>query len=430
LSNIDSACQSFLNNEMVYDDQGFLLHLLPVITSRKQRRQKRRQIFKVVKVIGRAANSKVDRLGVLQKIASMNEDIFKRYFRLCRSDFYALLEQIQPLLLAAGEESYRQAARSSGSPVYIELRLAAALRFLAGGSYLDIAFAFCISIKSIMTYIWIVLEAINEVLDNIKFPFGDETGLRRLERGFMDICKDKLPGTVAAGDGVVFKIRKPTVREADEDVRSFFNRKGYYGFSMQAFVGPDCKFLSISSRLCSSSHDATQYEVSDFAHAIRTGKLASWAHIVLDEAYANRPQELTPFRGRRLDVRKDTFNYYLSLHRQVVERAFGMLVGRWGVFWRPLRVAFERIPLLIAVCCKLHNVCVDRFGTAAAKIARGDCQPGDAATVMYTAETGMFRGRRTDLEHTATRNDLADRLQNMGFVRPPHSLWSRLFRPQ
>ena len=103
---------------------------------------------------------------------------------------------------------------------------------------------------------------------------------------------------------------------------------------MQAFVDAKTRFLSISMKMCSSTHDSTAYMASDLSEAIRSGKLASWAHIVLDEAYPNRSQELSPYRGRNLDIWQDSFNYHLSLHRQCVERAFGILIQRWGVFWR------------------------------------------------------------------------------------------------
>ena len=81
--------------------------------------------------------------------------------------------------------------------------------------------------------------------------------------------------------------------------------------------------------------------MTQLSHAIKNGKLASDYHIVLDDAYSCTDQELTPWKGRALPPDKDAFNYYLSLHRQVVERAFGLLIQRWGIFWRPLRVEME-----------------------------------------------------------------------------------------
>jgi hypothetical protein len=202
---------------------------------------------------------------------------------------------------------------------------------------------------------------------------------------------------------------------------------GAYG--MQAFVDSSCVFRNLSMKLCSSVHDSTAYIVSDLAIAIRAGKLPSWAHIVLDEAYPCRNQELSPFKGRNLELYKDSFNYHLSLHRQVVERAFGLLVQRWGVFWRPLRVAFKRIPLLIRVCCRLHNLCIQRFGHGESiRVARGDVRPTDIASVLYTDGTGLFRGRRSDRDVSNVRDSIVERLRQLGKIRPAHSRFSRVAR--
>jgi hypothetical protein len=121
------------------------------------------------------------------------------------------------------------AENSSGSSCKPKTKLACALRFLAGASYLDLSFAFGIYYKTVMTYVWEAVEAIDELLDNIHFPIEDELKLRELEQGFLSICGGKFPGTVAAGDGVVFRMDKPNKEEVNGDVASFFTRKGFYG---------------------------------------------------------------------------------------------------------------------------------------------------------------------------------------------------------
>ena len=246
----------------------------------------------------------------------------------------------------------------------------------------------------------------------------------------MKISGGVFQGTVAAGDGVVFRMQRPCREAVDGDVASFFTRKGYYAYGMQAFVDSSCKFLSISMKMCASTHDSTAYLVSDVSNAIRAGRLPSWAHIVLDEAYTNTRQELSPYRGRNLDVWMDSFNYHLSLHRQCIERAFGILVQRWGVFWRPLRVAYRRVPLLIRVSCRLHNFCVEKMGTPTyVEVARGDVRMGDIASPLFTDGTGgNHRGRRSDLEETDTRRSLTNKLCALGITRPAHSRFSRVER--
>jgi hypothetical protein len=87
------------------------------------------------------------------------------------------------------------------------------------------------------------LEAIDQKLTNIEFPLEDED----LEKGFMSISGGVFKGTVAAGDGIVFRMDRPTNKEVDGDVSSFFTRKGFYAYGVQAFVDSSCKFLSIAA---------------------------------------------------------------------------------------------------------------------------------------------------------------------------------------
>jgi hypothetical protein len=247
--------------------------------------------------------------------------------------------------------------------------------------------------------------AIDMQLDNINFPYSDEVQLRKLEQTFLKYCKGAFPGTVAAGDGIVFRTQKPSVADTDGDVRDFFNRKGFYAHALQAFVDGDCKFLHLSMKVCASTHDGTAYLMTGLSETIKQGKLAEWAHVVLDEAYKCRDQELSPWKGKNLPQEKDTFNYYLSLHRQCVERSFGLLVGKWGIFWRPLRFSPEVNGRVITVCCKLHNLCLESEGNSTSFYEVSPCdinwQRGDNgspdATVLFTDGVTVKSGSRTDL---------------------------------
>jgi len=163
--------------------------------------------------------------------------------------------------------------------------------------------------------------------------------------------------------------------------------------------------------------------VTELSRLIKGGHLPADYHVVLDEAYSCTQQELSPWKGKQLPPDKDAFNYYLSLHRQVIERAFGILVNRWGIFWRPLLVSMEHIPLIVRVACKLHNICVDRFGTSKSTLYnRGpretDVQAGDHALPLFTDGTQVGRGYRSDLERSQTRETVTGRLKRDGILRP------------
>jgi hypothetical protein len=243
----------------------------------------------------------------------------------------------------------RMATVSSGSDVSPLISLAVALRMLAGGSYLDLAFGYDIGDSTVNPILWKVINAIDKHINNIYFPLEDPVALKILEKGFSNILHGSYRGAVAADDGVVFRRNKPAKCDSTDNVTAYFTRKGYYAHGMQAFVDSKCRFLSISMQLCASSHDATAYILTSLKTAIDDCRLPFDYHIVLDEAYRCTEQELSPWRGRKINEDKDTFNYFLSLNRQVVERAFGILVGRWGIFWRPLRFATDKITLLLRV---------------------------------------------------------------------------------
>jgi hypothetical protein len=229
---------------------------------------------------------------VERKIRALPPSIFKRQYRLCQQDFYELLSKIAP------DISTKNRKLNKISPV-VKL-LAVTLRWLAGGCYLDLSFEYEMIYKTIYKYYYQVIIAIDKNVLNINFPLGDELALRALEAGFMRVFRGTCPDTVAAGDGVVFKMDIPNAIEANGDVSSFYTRKGYFAYGMQGFCDSNCKFLSISMKCCSSTHDSTAYIISSLAIAIREGKLVEWAHMVLDEAYPCNNQELSSWKGKNL----------------------------------------------------------------------------------------------------------------------------------
>ena len=128
----------------------------------------RRKSFKVER---RAPNEHRNRWAILQKISRMSDAFFKRYFRMDRASFQSLLETIKDHIT----KDITKAVNSSGSPIHPSIKLAIALRYLAGGSYLDLAFGFNIAYKGIMVYVWEVYQAIDMNMNNINFPFDNVT---------------------------------------------------------------------------------------------------------------------------------------------------------------------------------------------------------------------------------------------------------------
>ena len=82
--------------------------------------------------------------------------------------------------------------------------------------------------------------------------------------------------------------------------------------------------------------------------------------IVGDSAYPIFPWLLKPYQNvRNLDPTKVQFNTVLSKIRVIVERALGVLKGRWRCLRKELEILAENVPGAIAACCILHNICIE-----------------------------------------------------------------------
>jgi hypothetical protein len=177
---------------------------------------------------------------------------------------------------------------------------------------------------------------------------------------------------IAALDGIAISIRCPT-EDDSADARKFFNRKGFFAFSVQAAVSATYKAMFISSKHAVSTHESTAFaSTALYDHLSKSeadGGLPSWAVIAADDAYGNGcagGRIVTPYSGRNLDKVKDSFNYYISSLRITVEQVFGVIVSRWGILWSPLRCSLARPTRIIVVCAKLRNYIIDQG------IGRGD----------------------------------------------------------
>ena len=116
-----------------------------------------------------------------QHVKKLNEDEFKLRYRLGSESFYHLLRQLQPHLQPA--DKTRAAQANGGHAIEPPVKLAVALRFLAGGMVADLKLIYNLLAKStVYALVWLVVDAINAVLV-IEFPIGDQAKLAKLETG-------------------------------------------------------------------------------------------------------------------------------------------------------------------------------------------------------------------------------------------------------
>ena len=128
----------------------------------------------------------------------------------------------------------------------------------------------------------------------------------------------------------------------------------------------------------------------------------------------------SPWPGRGLGIYKDSYNYWLSHSRQAIERAFGMLCMRWGIYWRPFRFRMDRWALINMVCMKLHNFCMDMNQKTVPPRYSDDCLVGDELVVWDNncpEEDDLLRSRALG----DRRRNITSALEMEGRLRPIHA---------
>lgn len=157
------------------------------------------------------------------------------------------------------------------------------------------------------------------------------------------------PNVVGAIDGTYVPISGPTAfRE------SYICRKGFPAMHLQAVCGPDLKFLDVFCGYPGSVHDARVYRNSPLFQEVQI--LPPKFHILGDSAYPMSINLMTPYRDNgHLTLEEKKYNSAHSSTRVDIERAFGLLKGKF----RKLKFLdmrnVEDIPSTIVTCCALHN---------------------------------------------------------------------------
>jgi hypothetical protein len=109
----------------------------------------------------------------------------------------------------------------------------------------------------------------------------------------------------------------------------------------------------------------------------------------------------------------------------VVECAFGMLVNRWAILQRPLKVPLKKAPRIIERCMCLHNVLVDGMSPLSPPMRLGarrndrDSLAGfeyDYRNMLNTR--GLRRNTGDTTSMTALRRKLKNRMRVLGMKRP------------
>ena len=360
----------------------------------------------------------------------LGEERFNRAYRMKRETFNRLLLSLERHL--APNAQGRVGSSTLGAPRTISstCKLSMCLRYLAGGSYLDIAPTHSVHSSTFYQCVEEVMRAIDKEF-SITFPQNDESSLKEIAAGFSRGGESPLKGCVGAVDGVAVKIKEPS-RGSVPNPSAYFNRKGFFSINVQALCDSRYRFLFFSSSCAGSTHDSTALSSTRFSYLFdgRSDSLPSGYYIVGDEAYPCGNKLLAPWPGRNLSVWKDSFNYWLSAARIHIEQAFGILKMRWGILWKPLGLSLEKVSLVVSCCMKLHNFILERVCEGEETTYNLDQNEESLRANHDFYETfcsqdlcdteSHLRRRRRDLERSSVREAITGRIERLRLRRPAH----------
>ena len=289
---------------------------------------------------------------IIDIVGSFRLDEFKTFFRISRTSFQYSYELICALCQERSIRGILCREGSGGSPQKpLQDRLLVMLWYLSSQDrYSSVADRFGICESTANTAIRNLMLFTKEYLVErlITWPSNHE----QLEIGGIYEETKNFPGIRGFIDGSHIAIRKPEIRGFD-----YYNRKDFYFVILQAVCREDLRFTDIYVGWPGKVHDARVFRNSPL-YADGHVKCGG-GHILADSAYPNIDWVLTPFRDNgQLTPSQTCFNIVHSSARSAIERAFGLLKGR---FTRLKFVDQRNIPTIldtICTACVLHYNCI------------------------------------------------------------------------
>jgi hypothetical protein len=139
-------------------------------------------------------------------MSSLTSNEFRRAFRMSKKTFYVLLKLVHDDL----KKDHLKAQNSSGSPITPLVKLAATIRWLAGGMYIDIcaAFGLCQTtfFHPLRGPLWPTIYALDVALANMVIFPTDVESCNKAAKEFSYFSRNMLQHCVCAVDGTTTNV--------------------------------------------------------------------------------------------------------------------------------------------------------------------------------------------------------------------------------
>ncbi|KAL7533959.1 hypothetical protein ACHAXR_010297 [Thalassiosira sp. AJA248-18] len=251
-----------------------------------------------------------------------------------------------------------------------KLRLSAAIRFFAGAAVYDIMLTHGMGRQTVYQSVYGVVNVVNaepslSFNDNgAEFPSHEEQ--KEIAAGFELKSGAGFDKIVLAVDGMLVWTIQPSMADCEylKIGQRLFHcyRKDKFGWLLMAGCDDQTRFRWADIRHPSSTSDYLAWTTSTVGRELENedSDLVLGGHSIAgDNAFVESMSMSTPVPGIHISDVEDGYNFYLSQLRITIERAFGILVHRWGVLRRPLSMSILKVPAIVTCLMRLHNFCID-----------------------------------------------------------------------
>lgn len=169
---------------------------------------------------------------------------------------------------------------------------------------------------------------------------------------------------VGALDGYHLPIQPPSRSyTTDNNVRSSSYFSSHYescGINIQACCDAHCRFTFLgiggAGGITKDRAAVIDSGLADLIEGLPQG------YICLADCAYQPTEKLIPLYGGDLELKNNdnaNFNYFASQLRIRIEKAFALMIRKWGILHRPLSNDLPNIKDLITCIGCLHNICID-----------------------------------------------------------------------
>ena len=278
-------------------------------------------------------------------LGSWTEKEFRKRTRVSYITFRFLCERLGPYLK-------KEDTRFRVS-VPVQERIAMSLHRLGSGDGLQsIGDLYGVHKSTLSKIVREFCRAVRKYLQPVLVQTPNESQFRVIASRFEQL--HGIPYIIGAIDGSHIPVLAPVIGGED-----YYCRKSFHSAILQGIVGPDCMFWDYEFGWAGSLHDWAVFQVTRIGRGCIEGKFQPYK-LIGDAAYPVRPWMYCPFKGGKaaLSGKAANWNFIQSSTRMCVERAFGILKGRWRLIMKRSEVPLRNMPDIVATCIVLHNLCI------------------------------------------------------------------------